>query len=111
MMSTASASPTLGKPGNLRWVICLLLFFSIVVNYLDRLVIAVLKPELSEQLGWSETDYGMIAAAQSFAYAFGYLFGGRIIDRLFAGLMSYCAILASVSARSAALFMKTAPRR
>ncbi|MCB1133632.1 MAG: MFS transporter, partial [Verrucomicrobiae bacterium] len=48
----------------------------------DRLVIAVLKPELSAQLGWSETDYGMIAAAQSFAYAFGYLFGGRIIDRM-----------------------------
>lgn len=77
-MSNASE----GKAGRVRWVICLLLFFSIVVNYLDRLVIAVLKPELSEQLGWSETDYGMIAAAQSFAYAFGYLFGGRIIDRI-----------------------------
>lgn len=70
------------RTGNVRWVICLLLFFSIVVNYLDRLVIAVLKPELSERLGWSETDYGIIAAAQSFAYAFGYLFGGRFIDRI-----------------------------
>lgn len=76
-------SPAAGdKPGNVRWIICGLLFFSIVVNYLDRLIISILKPELSRELGWSETDYGMIAAAQSFAYAFGYLFGGRIIDRI-----------------------------
>jgi ACS family hexuronate transporter-like MFS transporter len=81
MNSIDSTSPS-AKPGNIRWVICLLLFFSIVINYLDRLVIAILKPELSARLGWSETDYGMIAAAQSFAYAFGYLFGGRIIDRI-----------------------------
>lgn len=82
MMSSPDASAPDGKAGNTRWVICGLLFFSIVVNYLDRLVIAILKPELSALLGWSDTDYGMIAAAQSFAYAFGYLFGGRIVDRM-----------------------------
>ena len=37
---------------------------------------------MSEKLGWSEIDYGNITAAFSFAYAFGYLFGGRIMDRL-----------------------------
>jgi ACS family hexuronate transporter-like MFS transporter len=36
---------------------------------------------LSEKLGWSEIDYGYIQAAFSFAYAFGYLFGGRLMDR------------------------------
>lgn len=70
------------KPrGNYRWVICGLLFFSVAVNYIDRLVIGILKAPLSEQLGWSESDYGNIAAAFSFAYAFGYLFGGRLMDR------------------------------
>jgi ACS family hexuronate transporter-like MFS transporter len=68
--------------GNYRWVICSLLFFSVAVNYIDRLTIGILKGPLSETLGWSEVDYGNIAAAFSFAYAFGYLFGGRIIDRL-----------------------------
>lgn len=82
MTSDPSTSLAPKTPGHVRWVICGLLFFSIVVNYLDRLVISILKPELSAQLGWSETDYGMIAAGQSFAYAFGYLFGGRIIDRI-----------------------------
>lgn len=67
---------------NYRWVVCALLFFSIVVNYLHRLTIGILKAPLSEQLGWSETDYGYIAAAFSFAYAFGYLFGGRLMDQM-----------------------------
>ena len=70
------------KPGNFRWLICGLLFFSVAVNYIDRLVIGILKKPLSAQLGWSDADYGHIAAAFSFAYAFGYLFGGRLIDRL-----------------------------
>ena len=74
-----SAGPT---RGNFRWVICSLLFFSVAVNYIDRLTIGILKGPLSEELGWSEVDYGYIAAAFSFAYAFGYLFGGRIMDRL-----------------------------
>ena len=68
--------------GKFRWVICALLFFSVAVNYIDRLVIGILKGPLSEKLGWSDTDYGYIAAAFSFAYAFGYLFGGRLTDRL-----------------------------
>jgi MFS transporter, ACS family, hexuronate transporter len=72
----------MNKTGNFRWVICALLFFSVAVNYIDRLVIGILKAPLSEQLGWSESDYGNIAAAFSFAYAFGYLFGGRMMDRL-----------------------------
>ena len=77
-------APTTGeKPGgNVRWIICALLFFSVAVNYIDRLVISILKKPLSQQLGWSDDDYGTIAAAFSFAYAFGYLLGGRFIDKL-----------------------------
>ncbi len=67
--------------GRFRWTICGLLFFSVAVNYIDRLVIGILKKPLSAQLGWNDADYGHIAAAFSFAYAFGYLFGGRLMDR------------------------------
>ena len=77
---TAGSAPA--PPGQFRWVICALLFFSVAVNYIDRLVIGILKKPLSEQLGWNDADYGHIAAAFSFAYAFGYLFGGRLLDRL-----------------------------
>jgi MFS family permease len=79
-MTEARSTPA--KPGaNYRWVICTLLFFSVAVNYIDRLVIGILKRPLSELLGWNDADYGHIAAAFSFAYAFGYLFGGRLMDK------------------------------
>lgn len=77
--SVEPASPR--AAGNFRWVICGLLFFSVAVNYIDRLTIGILKEPLSEMLGWNDADYGYIAAAFSFAYAFGYLFGGRAMDR------------------------------
>jgi MFS family permease len=81
-MDTTDAPSTRGHPGgNYRWVICTLLFFSVAVNYIDRLVIGILKRPLSDSLGWNDADYGHIAAAFSFAYAFGYLFGGRLMDR------------------------------
>jgi ACS family hexuronate transporter-like MFS transporter len=82
---TASAKPSVssGSPaGYFRWSICALLFFSVAVNYIDRNIMGILKMPLSKELGWSETDYAHIASAFSFAYAFGYLFGGRIMDRL-----------------------------
>lgn len=81
MSQTASNSRNANQPGHMRWVICGLLFFSVAVNYIDRLVIGILKKPLSAELGWTDADYGHIAAAFSFAYAFGYLFGGRLIDR------------------------------
>lgn len=77
-MADPAASPS---PGRFRWVICSLLFFSVAVNYIDRLVLAILKHDLSRELGWTDADYGWITAAFSFAYAFGYLFGGRLMDR------------------------------
>jgi MFS transporter, ACS family, hexuronate transporter len=55
--------------GRFRWVICSLLFCSVAVNYIDRLVIGVLKRPLCDELGWTDQDYGYIAAAFSFAYA------------------------------------------
>ena len=68
--------------GKVRWIICGLLFALVALSYIDRLIIGILKKPIGAQLGWSEEDYGDIAAAFSFAYAFGYLFAGRAIDRL-----------------------------
>lgn len=68
--------------GYFRWSICGLLFCSVALNYVDRNIIGILKGPLSKELGWSEPDYAHVAAAFQFAYAFGYLFGGRLMDRL-----------------------------
>jgi ACS family hexuronate transporter-like MFS transporter len=65
-----------------RWGICALLFFATTLNYIDRQVIGILKPELAKQLGWNEIDYSNIVFAFQIAYAFGYAGAGRLIDRL-----------------------------
>lgn len=79
---TAAATAAPSSPGgHFRWAICSLLFFSVAINYVDRNIIGILKGPLSKELGWSETDYAHIASAFQFAYAFGYLLGGRLMDR------------------------------
>jgi ACS family hexuronate transporter-like MFS transporter len=68
--------------GNFRWVICSLLFFAATINYIDRQVIGILKPTLSDQFGWTELDYSWIVFAFQTAYAIGLLFVGKLIDRI-----------------------------
>ena len=67
--------------GNFRWVICGLLFFATAINYIDRQILGILKPQLSHDLQWNEQDYANIVTAFQLTYAFGYLFGGRLMDR------------------------------
>lgn len=68
--------------GKYRWTICGLLFFATTVNYLDRQVLSLLAPSLSEEFGWSNSDYANITAVFQFVYAISMLFAGRIIDKL-----------------------------
>src|SRR5713226_7042649 len=68
--------------GGYRWVICALLFFAATLNYLDRQVIAYLKPTLQTQLHWNEIDYSNIVFAFQLAYAIALLVVGRVMDWL-----------------------------
>jgi ACS family hexuronate transporter-like MFS transporter len=74
----------LSTVGKYRWTICGLLFFATTVNYLDRQVLSLLQPYLSDpaMFNWSNTDYANITAVFQFVYAFSMLFAGRIIDKL-----------------------------
>jgi ACS family hexuronate transporter-like MFS transporter len=66
-----------------RWGICALLFFAATINYIDRQVIGILKPDLQREFGWSdERIYASIVFSFQLAYAIGFLFAGRIMDRL-----------------------------
>lgn len=80
MDDSRKAAPQAG--GNVRWIICALLFFATTINYIDRQVIGILKPTLQAELGWSEVDYGMIIFWFQAAYAIGLLACGPIIDRV-----------------------------
>lgn len=79
--SVSPNTPTGRTPvGRYRWNICALLFFCTAINYLDRGVIGILKPMLSHKLGWTEQGYALIVMCFQFTYAFGYLFGGVLMD-------------------------------
>jgi ACS family hexuronate transporter-like MFS transporter len=67
---------------NVRWAICALLFFATTINYIDRAVLGILKKTLDADLGWTPVDYGNIVTAFQLMYAAGYLFAGRLIDRI-----------------------------
>jgi MFS transporter, ACS family, hexuronate transporter len=74
--SAATRPPGLGY----RWTIVALLFFATTINYVDRQVLGILAPTLSQELAWSETDYAGIVSWFSFAYGFGLLVVGRVLD-------------------------------
>ena len=84
--STGSATATPDAPGegrtSYRWVICAMIFLATTINYIDRQVLGILAPTLTDQFSWSETDYASIVSWFSFAYAFGYLLMGRFTDRV-----------------------------
>ena len=80
--SSAAGETAAGATGNLRWVVCALLFFAATINYIDRQVIGILKPTLQNEFGWTELDYADIVFAFQLAYAAGFLVAGRVMDRL-----------------------------
>jgi ACS family hexuronate transporter-like MFS transporter len=70
------------RVGSVRWVVCALLFLAATINYVDRQVIGILKPTLQQEFGWTEIDYSDIVFAFQLAYAIGFIFAGRVMDRL-----------------------------
>ena len=77
-MVSRQGDPT--RPSSYRWTICGLLFVATTINYVDRQVLGILAPTLQRELHWTESDYGDIVSWFSFAYAFGFLVAGRVID-------------------------------
>jgi ACS family hexuronate transporter-like MFS transporter len=59
-----------------------LLILAGILNYVDRQLIAVLKPLMQESLNWSDTDYGSLTALFQLAAALAFLSTGWIVDRV-----------------------------
>jgi ACS family hexuronate transporter-like MFS transporter len=79
-LPVASGQYHVARPSSYRWTICALLFVATTINYVDRQVLGILAPTLQRELHWTEADYGDIVSWFSFAYAFGFLVAGRMID-------------------------------
>lgn len=68
-------------PG-LRWSLFAILCLAGVFNAMDRPIIAILKPDMMLAFGWSDRDFGDLAAITQFAAAFAFLGTGWMVDRL-----------------------------
>ena len=77
----AAAGATTGMTRR-RWVICSLLFTAVVINYVDRQMLGVLKPAMEKDLHWKETDYADIVFYFQASYALFYLLFGAFVDRV-----------------------------
>jgi len=100
---SASFSP---HASNIRWAVCFLLFLATTINYMDRSVFAFIEPQLHNAafMGWDFTkdqfhqkvfdnNFGNVIIVFQFAYGIGFLFAGRIIDKLGTKVGYACAIL------------------
>jgi len=68
--------------GRTRWLLFGLVVTAGILNLVDRQIISVLKPQIAQDLGWSDDDYGTLAAWFQGAAAFAFLFTGWIADKL-----------------------------
>jgi MFS transporter, ACS family, hexuronate transporter len=67
---------------SLRWTLFGLLCVAGIFNVMDRPVIAILKPFMSADFGWSDKDYGDLAFLTQMVAAFSFLITGWLVDKL-----------------------------
>ena len=89
---TTSAPPQ--SQSNTRWFVCFLLFLATTINYMDRSALALVEPLLHLPfMGWVpglapefqtiyHLNYAHIVECFMVAYGVGFLFAGRMIDKL-----------------------------
>jgi len=65
-----------------RTALIALIFVAIMLNYVDRQMIALLKPTLQTEFGWTDADYADMASAFQFAAAIAFLGVGWFLDRI-----------------------------
>jgi MFS transporter, ACS family, hexuronate transporter len=71
-----------GSANRGRWGIVALVFFAIMLNYVDRQILALLKPTLEIEFKWSDQDYANMLSAFQVSAAVAFLGTGWFIDRV-----------------------------
>jgi ACS family hexuronate transporter-like MFS transporter len=70
------------RGGSARWIIVAMVFVAVMLNYVDRQILALLKPTLEAQFRWSDQDYANMGTAFQVATAFAFLGTGWFLDRV-----------------------------
>lgn len=85
-----------------------MLFFATTINYLDRQVLGLLKPDLAVRFHWTETDYSYMVMVFSACYALGLILSGKLVDK-FGVKVGYgiCVLIWSIAACGHSLVRNT----
>lgn len=86
-----------GKMTNYRWTVCALLFFATTINYIDRQILALIKPILDAELAWTNEEFGIVNSAFMGAYGIGLVWFGWFVDR-YGTKIGYAVSIAAWSA-------------
>jgi ACS family hexuronate transporter-like MFS transporter len=65
-----------------RWILFALLCVAGIFNAMDRPIIAILKPDMSADFGWTDKDFGDLAFYTQISAAIAFLITGWLVDRL-----------------------------
>lgn len=79
-MTTSGTSET--RIGRLRWVIVSMVALATVINYIDRNALAIMWPQISEDIGASKDDYANLVVIFTIFYAIGQSAFGKIFDSI-----------------------------
>jgi ACS family D-galactonate transporter-like MFS transporter len=70
------------KPSSIRYMVLILLFTAMAINYMDRASISVMAPAMKSSLNLSPAMLGLIFSAFSWSYLAMQIPGGLILDRI-----------------------------
>jgi ACS family D-galactonate transporter-like MFS transporter len=79
--SAASVTPA-EQPTRSRFLIMVLLFVSVTVNYLDRSNLSITAPAMRSELGFDTAQMGYVLSAFGWTYAICQIPGGWLVDRV-----------------------------
>lgn len=70
------------SPLRRRWFILAIIFGAIVLNYVDRQILSILKPTLKDEFGFDDRGYAVLVNVFTVCYALMYPVSGWLVDRL-----------------------------
>ncbi len=70
------------KVKGLRWWIVGLVCLATIINYIDRSALGIMWPEMSKDLGLTETDYAWVINIFTITYAAGKFISGKVYDKV-----------------------------
>lgn len=73
---------TYSASDRLRWAALALVFAAAMINYIDRQAIALLKPILEDEFGWTDLDYAHIVSGFQLATVCSIMAAGWFVDRV-----------------------------